>query len=107
MPPPRITTNGTDYIAKGIYTAEGFFIFKPGETEKEVKLLMPEDELVEGPEYFYITLDAWSGAALEFEDAKAVITIIDNDGDNTTASVTEKTEVETKTPPKSNKEKTA
>ena len=68
---------------------------------------MLEDELVEGPEYFYVTLDAWSGAALEFEDQKAVITIIDNDGDNTTASVTDKTETETETPPKSNKEKTA
>ena len=106
-PPPRITTNGTDYIAKGIGTGEGFFIFKPGEEKKEVKILILEDELVEGPEYFYITLDAWSDAALEFEDAKAVITIIDNDGDNTTASVTEKTETETENPPKSNKEKTA
>lgn len=76
------TANGT---AKSIGTAadfkatQGKLTFKAGETTQKISVPIVDDKLAESDENFTVTLSSARGALLDTKNAKAIITIKDND----------------------------
>ena len=68
-------TAGADYVARS-----ATLVFEPGETEKEFRVTLLEDELIEGDETVNVALSVPAGGATLASPANAVLTIEDRPG---------------------------